>query len=103
MFPAIKTKLTERWCSSSAKIEVMSKSITNNPKFNKGNFVIMTGERRAESTGRSHYNEIEPYANMSQNRRAITWRPIIDFSEKEVWDLMKSKKVQPHPCYMLGW
>lgn len=103
MFPAIKTKLSQRWCSASSKIEVMSKAITNNAKFDKGNFVIMTGERRAESTGRSHYNEIEPYANMSQNRRAITWRPIIDFSEKEVWDLMKSKKIQPHPCYMLGW
>jgi 3'-phosphoadenosine 5'-phosphosulfate sulfotransferase (PAPS reductase)/FAD synthetase len=103
MFPAIKTKLSERWCSASAKIQVMSKAITNNPKFDKGNFVIMTGERRAESTGRSHYNEIEPYANMSQNRRAITWRPIIDFSEKEVWELMKTNKIQPHPCYMLGW
>jgi 3'-phosphoadenosine 5'-phosphosulfate sulfotransferase (PAPS reductase)/FAD synthetase len=40
---------------------------------------------------------------MSENRRAIQWRPIIDWSEKQVWDIIAKHKIQPHPCYELGW
>lgn len=102
-FPAIGASLKTRWCSANVKIEVMARAITHIPRFDKGNFVIMTGERRLESKARSNYNEIEPYANMSKNRRAITWRSIIDWSEKEVWDIMEKYMIQPHPCYELGW
>jgi len=103
MFPAVSTNLTTRWCSSVAKIDVMSRAITNSPRFDNANIVIMTGERRAESRPRAGYNEIEKYKSCSRNRQAITWRSIIDMTEAEIWDLYKKHKIQPHPCYELGW
>lgn len=103
MFPATSANLGSRWCSAKVKIEVMARTITNDERFDKGNFVIMTGERREESPNRSGYAEIEPYANMTKNRTALSWRPIIDMLEKDIWDLMEKHKIQPHPCYELGW
>ena len=102
-FPGTSAKLDARWCSSKVKIEVMARAITNDPRFEKGNFLIMTGERREESTNRSGYAEIEPYVNMTKSRTCLTWRTIIDMTEKDIWELMEKHKIQPHPCYMLGW
>jgi len=102
-FPNKVGKLATRWCSSNVKIEVMARAINHISRFDKGNFVIMTGERRLESTTRANYNAIEPYNNMSKNRRAITWRPIIDLSINEVWAMLEKYKIQAHPCYELGW
>jgi 3'-phosphoadenosine 5'-phosphosulfate sulfotransferase (PAPS reductase)/FAD synthetase len=103
MFPAVGSNLETRWCSSVAKIEVMGKAITNNPEYKTANMVIMTGERREESGNRAKYNEIERYRNATKTRNAITWRSIIDMTESEIWDLYKQHKIQPHPCYELGW
>ena len=103
MFPAVSTDLTTRWCSSVVKIDVMSRAITNSPRFDNANIVIMTGERRAESRPRAKYHEIEKYKSCSRKRQAITWRSIIDLTEAEIWDMFKEHKIQPHPCYELGW
>lgn len=102
-FPAVSADLNSRWCSWIAKIGVMNKAINNMEKYKNANIVIMTGERRKESTARSKYKEIEPYRSFTKTRRAITWRPIIDWSAEEVWAIMEKHKVQPHPCYELGW
>lgn len=102
-FPAVGSDLNTRWCSAVAKIEVMSKAITNNPEYKTANIVIMTGERRAESKNRAKYKEIERYRNATKTRNAITWRSIIDMTEAEIWDMYKKHKIQPHPCYELGW
>lgn len=102
-FPAVSADLSSRWCSWIAKIGVMNKAINNMDKYKNANIVILTGERRAESTARSNYEEIEPYRSFTKTRRAITWRPIIDWSDAQVWDIMKKYRVQPHPCYELGW
>ena len=103
MFPAVSTDLTTRWCSSVVKIDVMSRAITNSARFDNANIVIMTGERRAESRPRAKYHEIEKYKSCSRKRQAITWRSIIDLTEAEIWDMFKEHKIQPHPCYELGW
>ncbi|HAP01576.1 MAG TPA: hypothetical protein DCQ93_06600 [Bacteroidetes bacterium] len=102
-FPAVSADLNTRWCSWIAKIGVMNKAINNMSRYKNANIVVLTGERRQESTARSRYNEIEPYRSMSKTRRAIAWRPIIDWSEKQVWGIIEAHRVQPHPCYMLGW
>jgi 3'-phosphoadenosine 5'-phosphosulfate sulfotransferase (PAPS reductase)/FAD synthetase len=102
-FPGTSADLDARWCSEKVKIELMARTITNDSRFEKGNFLIMTGERREESPNRSGYAEIEPYVNMTKNRTALTWRTIIDMTEKDIWGLMEKHKIQPHPCYMLGW
>jgi len=102
-FPAVNSSLLTRWCSGVVKVDVMSKAINNSPRFDQANLVIMTGERRSESTNRSKYKEIEKYRNSTKKRKAITWRSVIDLTEKEVWDLYEKHKIQPHPCYELGW
>ena len=103
-WPAVANDLKIRWCSSVAKIEVMSRAINNNPELQKANICIMTGERRAESQNRSKYHEIERYRQIRhKTRKAITWRCVIDLSDKDVWELYSKYKIQPHPCYELGW
>ena len=102
-FPAVSKDLNVRWCSWIAKIGVMLKGINHTPKYNNANVLIMTGERRLESTARSRYKEMELYRGASKTRRAVQWRPIIAWSEKDVWDIIEKHKVQPHPCYELGW
>jgi len=105
MFPAVENDLNKRWCSSVAKIEVMSRCINNSPALADQDIVIMTGERRVESTNRAKYNEIERYDKLSDNsdRKVVTWRSVIDLSDEEVWKLFEEHKIQPHPCYELGW
>lgn len=104
MFPDVVANLETRWCSSNVKIEVMSRAVTNNERFNNAKMVIMTGERRDESTARAGYSEIEPYkGGYGKSRKAYTWRSVIDFTHDEIWGLMEKHKIQPHPAYMLGW
>jgi 3'-phosphoadenosine 5'-phosphosulfate sulfotransferase (PAPS reductase)/FAD synthetase len=100
-FPAVSADLRTRWCSSVVKIDVLSRVI--NHSFKQGDLLVLTGERRQESTARSKYKEFEKYRSYTKSRNAWQWRPIIDFSENDVWSLMKKYQVQPHPCYELGW
>jgi len=101
MFPAIETNLDKRWCSSLVKIDVMKRAINNMEKYSNASLIICTGERRGEGGNRSTYMEIEPY-RFSFNANQITWRPVIDYSEQDVWDLMKEWNIQPHPAYEVG-
>lgn len=102
-FPAVSGSLCTRWCSSIAKIDVLGRVTTNNPAYAQGNFVICTGERREESSKRSTYLEVEKYRAFSKKRNAWQYRPIINWSEEEVWAIIEKYKVQVHPCYELGW
>lgn len=102
-FPAVAADLRTRWCSSVVKIDVLSRAISNNPNYKEGKFIICTGERREESKNRSKYKMVETYRSNSKKRRALQFRPILDWTEKEVWDIIERYKVQPHPCYELGW
>lgn len=102
-FPAVAADLRTRWCSSVVKIDVLSRAISNNPNYKEGKFVICTGERREESANRAKYKVAELYRSNSKKRRAIQLRPILEWTEKEVWAIIEKYKVQPHPCYELGW
>ncbi len=100
-FPAVAADLRTRWCSSIAKIDVLSRLVNN--RFKSGNLLILTGERREESKVRSKYKSHEKYRSWTKKRNAWQWRAVIDFTEKQVWELYEKYKVQPHPCYELGW
>lgn len=102
-FPAVSASLTTRWCSGIAKIDVMKKAINNSERLDNSNIIILTGERRAESTARSLYIEFEKYTSYSKKRKVISWRSIVGWSDEQVWNIMKKYKIQPHPCYELGW
>jgi 3'-phosphoadenosine 5'-phosphosulfate sulfotransferase (PAPS reductase)/FAD synthetase len=103
-FPAVSADLGTRWCSSYVKIDVLRRAITNQASLSKANIVVLTGERRAESTARAKYKEIQMNDSLtSKNRLVINWRCVIDYSDKDVWNVLKKYKVQPHPAYELGW
>lgn len=106
-FPAKTGNLMTRWCSPYLKIDVAA-TVTRNLKKTKENckVLVVSGERRGESKGRSKYNEMEKYranAEAKANRIVHQWRAVIDYSEKDVWEVLKRNKVNPHPCYRAGW
>ena len=68
--------------------------------------LVVSGERRGESSGRAKYNEMEIHrtnAEAKAHRLVHQWRPVIDYSEKDVWEVLKRHNVNPHPCYRAGW
>jgi 3'-phosphoadenosine 5'-phosphosulfate sulfotransferase (PAPS reductase)/FAD synthetase len=102
-FPAISADLRTRWCSSCVKIDVMSRVITNTERYKGKNLIVCTGERREESSARAKYEVIEWHRTNTKSRLVLHWRPVIELLESDVWALFKKYKVQPHPCYCLGW
>ncbi len=107
-FPAKSGNLMTRWCSPYLKIDVASTVLRNLEEMKENSKVLIcSGERRGESTGRSKYNEMEIYfrANAEKKLKRIVhqWRPVIDYSEKDVWEVLKRNRVNPHPCYRAGW
>ena len=106
-FPAKSGTHQGRWCSGNLKASVQD-SVTSNLVKTKNNVkvLVVSGERRGESAGRSKYNEMEIHrtnATARANRLVHQWRPVIDYSEKDVWEVLKRHKINPHPCYRAGW
>ena len=106
-FPAKGGTHQGRWCSGNLKAAVQD-SVTSSLEKTKVNkkILIVSGERRGESTGRSKYNEMEIHRTNAEKRSHRTvhqWRPVIDYSEKDVWEILKRHRVNPHPCYRIGW
>lgn len=107
-FPAKSGNLMTRWCSPYLKIDVAATVLRNLEEVKENSKVLIcSGERRGESAGRSKYNEMEVYfranAEKKLKRTVHQWRPVIDYSEKDVWEVLKRNKVAPHPCYRAGW
>lgn len=106
-FPAKGGTHQGRWCSGNLKAAVQD-SVTAALEKTKRNtkVLVVSGERRGESSGRSKYNEMEIHrtnATAKAHRLVHQWRPVIDYSEKDVWEVLKRHKVNPHPCYRAGW
>ena len=118
-FPAKTGDLSRRWCSAYLKIMVADTVMSNlsrlqelgisgekNRKSENVKILVVSGERRGESKGRSKYNEIEIHrtnAPAKAHRIVHQWRPVIDYSERDVWEILKRLRVNPHPCYRAGW
>lgn len=106
-FPAKGGTHQGRRCSGSLKASVQD-SVTSNLDKTKENvkILIVSGERRGESAGRAMYNEMEIHRTNAEKkfcRIVHQWRPVIDYSEKDVWEVLKRHRVNPHPCYRAGW
>lgn len=106
-FPAKTGDLSRRWGSAYLKIMVADTVVCNLEKTRSNiKVLVVSGERRGESRGRSKYNEMEIHrtsAEKKAHRLVHQWRPVIDYSEKDVWEVLKRHKVNPHPCYRAGW
>lgn len=106
-FPAKGSTHQGRWCSGSLKAAVQD-SVTSNLDRTKENVkvLVVSGERRGESAGRAMYNEMEIHrtnAEKKAHRIVHQWRPVIDYSEKDIWEVLKRHRANPHPCYRAGW
>jgi 3'-phosphoadenosine 5'-phosphosulfate sulfotransferase (PAPS reductase)/FAD synthetase len=106
-FPAKTGDLKRRWCSASLKIDVAS-AVIRNLELTKSDakILLVSGERRGESPGRSRYNEMElhtTHAPVKNHRIVHHWRPVIDCTLRDVWEICRRHKLTPHPCYACGW
>lgn len=102
-FPAISKDLQARWCSSYLKIDVATTCYRNDPRFKDGGrFMLITGERREESTNRAKYAEVEKHKSSNSKRTVIQWRSVIDWTEAEVWAVIEKNGITPHPAYQAG-
>lgn len=105
-FPAKSGNLSRRWCSAYLKIDVASSVLRNMAELQDCKILLVSGERRGESAGRAKYNEMELHrANATAKARRLVhqWRPVIDCSERDVWEILKRHGTTPHPCYAAGW
>ncbi len=96
-----------RWCSGNLKAQVESKLYSNIEELKTDvKILVLSGERREESPGRSKYNEMEIHrtnAVSKAHRLVHQWRNVIDWTEVEIWEIIKRWKIAPHPCYSIGW
>jgi 3'-phosphoadenosine 5'-phosphosulfate sulfotransferase (PAPS reductase)/FAD synthetase len=108
MFPQVSADLSVRWCSAYLKIDVCTAAINNQDRFRNKRTLVITGERAEESPGRARYSEFEPHKADNRDGKKVVrwvdqWRPVHQWSEQEVWDLIERYRVNPHPAYRLGW
>lgn len=88
-----------RWCTSVLKIGPIDKYL----RSIKGNTLCLIGERREESSQRSKLEAYRPdHKNSKNGRRIVKFSPILDLSEKEVWDIIDHYQIAKHPCYSWG-
>lgn len=106
-FPQVSPDLRVRWCSAYLKIDVCTASINNQLRFNNAKTVVLSGERAEESAARSKYKMFEPDRSDNRNgkskRLVDHWRPVHQWKEKEVWNIIEKYKINPHPAYKMGW
>jgi hypothetical protein len=108
MFPQVTADLRMRWCSAYLKIDVGARLLNNEPRFQSGKTLVVTGERAAESAARSKYRTFEAHRcdnrDGQRNKRWIDhWRPVHRFDDHAVWALIERHRINPHPAYHLGW
>lgn len=69
--------------------------------------LVLSGERGEESKQRAGYAILEPDKSDLRNGKKIMryvdrYRPIRDWTERRIWDLLEKYRVRPHPCYFMG-
>lgn len=106
-FPQQSKDLNVRWCSSALKIEVARRALSNQERFNGNKILFVTGERREESANRAKYYQLENHFCDNRNgrkRRLIdAYRPVLEYTERQVWEILERHNVTPPVPYRLGW
>lgn len=106
LFPQLSASLTTRWCSGTLKVDVCSAAITGQKRFHGKRVLVVTGERAEESKNRACYQTFEAHrtnAEAQLKRFVHQWRPVHKWTEQQVWDIIRKYRINPHPCYKLGW
>lgn len=107
-FPQVSADLSVRWCSGNLKIACMDAYLRNHPKFLGKRTLVLTGERAEESTARANYSVFEPHRSDTRNSKRVPrhidlWRAVHAWSEQQVWEIIRRRRLVAHPAYYLGW
>lgn len=106
-FPAKSSCSQGRWCSDSLKAQVESKLYSDIDELAQDvKILVVSGERRQESAGRAKYNKMEIHrtnATAKAHRLVHRWRRVIDWSETQIWDIIRRHRITPYHCYTAGW
>lgn len=102
-FPQQSPSLKTRWCSSVLKIDVGRRALTNQSRFDGKKVLFITGERRAESHSRMKLHQYQPHMTSCKKRQVDTWRPVLEWSEEQVWEILARHNVIAPVPYRLGW
>lgn len=106
-FPQVSGDLKVRWCSAYMKIDVCAAAIRNQQRFNGLKICVVSGERGEESSQRAKYADVE--ADRADNREGESeryvdrWRPVKNWLENQVWEIIERWGIRVHPCYYMGW
>lgn len=103
LFPQLSADLSVRWCSAYLKRDVAEIAINNDPDLNGKKILVLTGERREESSARARYARIESHRCNRAGRLMHHYRAVIDWTERQVWSIIERYGIAAHPCYHLGW
>jgi 3'-phosphoadenosine 5'-phosphosulfate sulfotransferase (PAPS reductase)/FAD synthetase len=101
-FPAKSANLNQRWCSAYLKIDVAARVLNNREDLKDKKILFLTGERREESPARSKYKKFELHRCNTKSRLVHHFRPVIDYTEYDIWRHIRSFEIMPHPVYHLG-
>ena len=104
--PALQRIERGRFCTSVGKAKVLNRTLVSMTGKRAVKLLVVSGERRGESISRAGYNEVElhpTHANILGNRLVHWWRPVIDHTEKDIWERIKRHRCVPHPVYSCGW
>lgn len=106
-FPQVTANLMTRWCSAYLKIDVCVAALNNQDRFHEGKTLVITGERAQESSARAKYEVFEPHKADRRDGKRVqrhidAWRPVHKWTEEQVWAIFEAFKVNPHPCYRVG-
>lgn len=88
-----------RFCTGYHKADPMDKLVR---KFS-GKVLKVTGERWAESKARSTYTEFVSVPRLNSRERTVYgWRPMLAYSEADIWAMVRDTGVPRHVCYEMG-
>ncbi|KKN79714.1 hypothetical protein LCGC14_0337360 [marine sediment metagenome] len=105
-FPQVSSDLSVRWCSAYLKIDVCAAAIRMQKRFIGLKTCIISGERGEESAARAKYSMNEPDRSDNRggdivDRYVDRLRPLRDWTEARIWEIIEKYKVRVHPCYYL--
>lgn len=85
-----------RFCTSYHKVDPLDKLAR---RF-LSKLLKVTGERWSESKARSTYTEFVSVPRLnSRERQVFGWRPMLTFSEADIWSMVRDTGVSRHVCY----
>jgi len=83
-----------RFCTGELKMKPIRNYLTTLPELT----TMLTGERRDESRNR----RCKPDWEWSEFYKTDIWRPLADWTVKQVFDIHRRHNIKPNPLYKLG-